>query len=117
MLAEAGLGGHGHCMEHWWLAVATVLACGAFGDYQGTWLAKVQWDDEYGWIRDCYGSCEGCDAFESELGYNPSDEDQKAFGLRYKDAIVPAEELLKRFRKTAEWDMEMEDLITFIESN
>lgn len=40
-----------------------------FGSYQGTWLAKVTFENETGWVEGYYGSCSGCDAFQAEFGY------------------------------------------------
>jgi hypothetical protein len=50
-------------------AGAKVIAYKTFGDYQGTWLAKVEWNGQIGWVEGFYGSCSGCDAFEAEFGY------------------------------------------------
>lgn len=49
-------------------AGAEVLEFEQFGSYQGDWWAKVRYKDELGWVQGSYGSCSGCDAFESEFG-------------------------------------------------
>ncbi len=52
-------------------AGATVLNMFVGGSYQGSWLARVRTaDGREGWILDAYGSCSGCDAFESEFAYD-----------------------------------------------
>jgi hypothetical protein len=50
------------------VAGAKVLAFEEFGDYQGTWWAKVCYKGEVGWVSGSYGSCSSCDAFEDEFG-------------------------------------------------
>jgi hypothetical protein len=49
-------------------AGAKVLAFDYFGDYQGTWVAKVEHAGVVKWVIGAYGSCSGCDAFEAEFG-------------------------------------------------
>jgi hypothetical protein len=44
-----------------------------FGSYQGDWWAKVLYNGSLGWVHGTYGSCSGCDAFESEVGYSGKD--------------------------------------------
>jgi hypothetical protein len=61
-------------------AGAVVHEYGAFGDYQGTWWAKVTFEGKNGWVRGNYGSCSGCDAFQEEFGYDTREEcDEHAF--------------------------------------
>lgn len=52
------------------VAGAEILAFRQFGDYQGTWWAKVRYKGEVGWATGYYGSCSGCDAFEGEFGWS-----------------------------------------------
>lgn len=56
-------------------AGATVLNYEAFGSYQGTWLAFVEYNGEKGIVEGSYGSCSGCDAFEAEFGWSLYDEE------------------------------------------
>jgi hypothetical protein len=48
-------------------AGAEVLLFKEFGSYQGDWLAKVVYEGKQMWIHGSYGSCSGCDAFQSEF--------------------------------------------------
>lgn len=47
-----------------------VLQFEEFGSYQGEWLALVSHGGFTGIVEGSYGSCSGCDAFESEFGYD-----------------------------------------------
>ena len=49
-------------------AGAQVLAFKEFGSYQGEWWAKLLYEDKTYWVNGSYGSCSGCDAFQSEFG-------------------------------------------------
>lgn len=55
-------------------AGAKVLDYEQFGDYQGSWIAKVSYKGAVGYIRGFYGSCSGCDAFEAEFDFSCCDE-------------------------------------------
>lgn len=46
-----------------------------FGSYQGEWVAYVTFEGETGFITGGYGSCSGCDAFESEFGWGDDKEE------------------------------------------
>lgn len=43
-----------------------------FGNYQGTWVAIVEYKGVTGVVQGYYGSCSGCDAFEAEFNYSAS---------------------------------------------
>lgn len=62
-------------------AGAQVEDYATFGSpYDGIWVAKLP----NGWILDGYGSCSGCDAYESEFVLqDPTPERLAAFGQRY----------------------------------
>lgn len=112
-----------------------------FGSYQGDWLADVTVNDARGFIRGSYGSCSGCDAFESEFGY--SDEEKcdehrydysdasanctacaehrlqyeihlAAFGRGYFDFFYTREEMIKQISENLEWDSEAQTMIDWI---
>jgi hypothetical protein len=75
-------------------AGAKVLGYGEFGDWQGSWLAKVEYKNETGWIEGSFGSCSYCDAFEGEFGYYHEEESDyqerlKRFGEGYLGVITP----------------------------
>ena len=67
----------------------TVHEYKSFGCYQGTWVAIVSKDDgPREVVRDHFGSCTLCDAFQSDMGFSDEGDDDydarlKAFGERY----------------------------------
>lgn len=105
-------------------AGAEVLAFETFGSYQGDWFAKVRYEGEVFWLRDYYGSCSGCDAFEADVGYSwgiPEEEYNAKvaeFGKRY---LEPSERLT--FEQALEiagkdnWDNTSEDMVKFVKEN
>lgn len=102
-------------------AGAKVLAFSEFGDYQGSWYAKVEYEGKTGWISGSYGSCSGCDAFQSEFD-NIFDEETEhpsrlvKFGKSYLGNLMSTEELLKEVKDNT-WDLEDEELQKFIKDN
>ena len=123
-------------------AHASVMCFEKFGDYQGTWIAKVYYQGKHGWVTGYYGSCSGCDAFEGEFGYtyhicseygeayNPIDsmnfsykcercKELKdrfyAFGKEYLDNILTKEQMLEKAKTHSDWDDEVQKMIEFIE--
>lgn len=114
------------CLEK---AGATILAFEKFGSYQGEWWAKVILPDgRRGWIGGRYGSCSGCDAFESEIGcgtwndeameYEPiSDERLADFGRRYFDCLKSQSEALEEASENIEWDIDAENMVSFLRDN
>jgi len=90
---------------------AEVLAYQTFGDYQGTWLAKVKYGGVVGWVTGEYGSCPGCDAFEAEFRYSYEDEPNikermALFGRSYLQHMKTPEEVIKDAEKDIRenWD-------------
>ena len=49
------------------MAGAKVIDSEQFGDYQGTWIAKINYNGEVGYVYGAFGSCGGCDEFLSEF--------------------------------------------------
>lgn len=92
-----------------------VLADREFGDYQGDWIALVEYNGEIGYIQDCYGSCSGCDSYESDVGYDATPEQIREFGLRYTDQIVSYDLLMKKYQEQGKWDREANDVVKFLE--
>ena len=99
-------------------AGAEVLEFKSFGQYSGTWYAKVKYEGETGWTSGWFGSCTICDAFEAEFGY---DDDEKPdyqerladFGRGYL-ATQPAAFFLAPLDEQSEWDGEAEDAANWI---
>jgi len=74
-------------------AGARVLAFEHFGDWQGSWVALVEYQGQRGWVQGSFGSCDYCDAFQSEFDWD-SDfacedvQDRLAqFGRNYLDDL------------------------------
>jgi hypothetical protein len=105
-------------------AGAEVLAFKEFGSYQGDWIAKVSYEGDTFFIRDYYGSCSGCDAFEAEVGYdfNPDRTEYTqrvaAFGKEYLEpsARLTYEQVLAKASENISWDSDAEDMVKFVES-
>lgn len=88
-------------------AGAEVILFQEFGSYQGTWLAKVNYHGETGWIEGSYGSCSGCDAFEAEFDWNDKDKPdyQKRlaeFGESYLSSLIPGFQMLVDYKNKSE---------------
>ena len=87
-----------------------------FGSYQGEWVAKVGEDK---WVLGSYGSCSGCDAFESEFDWD-SDKDPEyqtklaSFGQSYLDSFYTTKELIEYFDRNSEWDSDSQGAVEFI---
>ena len=125
------------------LAGAKILAFESFGDYQGTWIAKVIYNNSIRWISGSYGSCSGCDAFESEVEtWHDSDDENyhsisnyidikfkdcaqcqvllegvKDFGKGYLEDERSYKQLLESAKERADWDYDVKDVIAFLEAN
>ena len=122
-------------------AGAEVLAFKTFGSYQGDWIAKIKLNGEILWIHDYYGSCSGCDAFQSEVdiewhqhedgktvwGIDGFKEDCEAcqkmktqyadFGKKYFEDTVSYEKLLENVGKNIEWDYEAQEMVDWVKNN
>lgn len=108
--------GYRDCLEY---AGAEVHAYEEFGSYQGEWFAKVTWNGNTFWIRDYFGSCSGCDAFEAEFSWRKekTDEALKAFAQDYLDNPLNQAEAEEMASKNLQWDMEAESMLAFIKEN
>lgn len=101
---------------------AEVLAFQDFGSYQGDWFAKVRNGGEEYWIQDSYGSCSGCDAFQSEVDYEDRTEEEwttffKEFGEKYLGEKKNKEELIAKFKDQSSWDGDAKEILEFLEAN
>lgn len=100
-----------------------------FGDYHGTWIARVTYNGETGFVVGSYGSCSGCDAFQSEFDYGWGTYDRELeryvpkpkhlralaeFGREYLTDIVTADYIYERYKKDADWDIDMRKLLEYI---
>jgi hypothetical protein len=121
-------------------AGATVHAFANFGDYQGTWWAKVTYEGKTGWVKGYYGSCSGCDALQSQFDYSgdfcqdhyydrkdgcaacaeaKSEHDAKCaeFGRGLLDHILTQEEAEKEASENLSWDLDASDGLKFLKEN
>lgn len=89
-----------------------------FGDYQGSWYAKVTYQGKTGWVTGSYGSCSGCDSFQAEFDYGKGHPEQYvSFGKSYLDNILTNEEAIKEASENLSWDHEAEELVKFLKDN
>ena len=108
---------------HWALEIggAKVLAFNSFGTYQGDWYAKIEFNGKQGWVHGYYGTCEYCDAFDSEVGYSDKEgyEKKKVVKLAasYLSEIKTYEEVLAIAQKDASWDLDAKKAIEFIQKH
>ncbi len=101
-------------------AGAEVLDFGTFGDYQGTWIAEVNYNGQHGFVVGAYGSCYFCDAFESEFDFAYEDADHqdrlKKFGESYLNHILTLDDLKRDHAKyeVEDWDWEGKAIVEWI---
>lgn len=122
-------------------AGAEVLCFEHFGSYQGDWWAKVAYNSETFWVHGSYGSCSGCDAFQSEFGYSADkgcegheyypDKDCSDckeshlfyldkladFGKRYLTDDLTQEQAEAQVSENLEWDSDAPKMLKFIQDN
>lgn len=125
-------------------AGATVMTVEYFGDYQGTWLAKVEYNGQTGWVHDYFGSCSGCDAYAALMSeytepyerngkyYAQCHEVTKEvfdkakadydkilsdFGSTYLRSLLTQEEVENMVSKNAGWDCSADEVINWVKAN
>lgn len=105
-------------------AGAVVHVFEEFGSYQGDWWAKVTYKGKTGWIKDYYGSCSGCDAFQAEMDWCCDTESEKYkkqladFGAQYLERdLWTNEEAEQEAAKNYCWDVTAEEMVKFIRDN
>ena len=94
-------------------AGAKIIAFEAFGDWQGSWLALVEYNGERGWVQGSFGSCDHCDAFQAEFGWDDREHEDyqqrlAAFGRTYLDVLESTDYIAGTFEEHADWDTEAE---------
>jgi hypothetical protein len=100
-------------------AGATVIAFERFGDWQGSWVALVEYRGERGWVQGSFGSCDHCDSFQAEFGWDAEEEEDyqvrlASFGESYLGGLQTTEQVLARYQQESEWDTEAEDVIFWV---
>jgi len=101
-------------------AGARVLAFGHFGDWQGSWVALVEYQGQRGWVQGFFGSCDYCDAFQSQFSWDSDfacedvQEQLAQFGRTYLDDLQTTEQILRQYDADADWDEESENVAFWI---
>ena len=104
-------------------AGANVIAFENFGDWQGSWVALVEYRGERGWVQGSFGSCEVCDAFESEFGWGFDEENETevqyqarlaSFGESYLGGLQTTESILAEHAPNAHWDEEADNIVFWV---
>jgi hypothetical protein len=95
-------------------AGARVIAFEHFGDWQGSWVALVEYQGQRGWVQGAFGSCDYCDAFKSQFSWDSDftcqdvQEQLAQFGRTYLDDLQTTEQILRQYDADAHWDDESE---------
>ncbi len=127
-------------------AGAKVLAFENFGSYQGDWWARVRVKGRLGFIGGSFGSCSGCDAFESEFSYSNGDycggsyddgnnhyahdpacekcivkkkiydENLAAFGAQYLADLITKRQAIKKASENLRWDGDAQSMVDWIKA-
>lgn len=89
-----------------------------FGDWHGSWYAKVEYEGETRLIGGAYGSCTYCDPYESAFGYDdPTPEKLVEFGRDYlDDPLVPEVEITSA-REQSEYDLDAKEMLIWLTDN
>lgn len=92
-----------------------------FGDYQGTWYALMSINGKLELVCGAYGSCSGCDAFESEFDYTmdydhpETKEHLKRFGQQYIDNNISNPRIeLESAEEDAKWDLDSKEKLEWL---
>ena len=102
-------------------AGANVLAFESFGDWQGSWVALVEYRGERGWVQGSFGSCDHCDAFQAEFGWDWIDEERDdylqrlaSFGESYLGGLQTTAQVLAEHQANVNWDEEADQIIFWV---
>ena len=96
-------------------AGARVIAFQEFGDWQGSWVALVEYQGERGWVQGAFGSCDHCDSFQAEFDWDSDfacedvQERLAQFGRSYLDDLRTTAQVLAQYDADSDWDSESED--------
>jgi len=117
------------------LCGAKVIAFETFGDYQGTWIAKVKYNDKIGYVEGSYGSCSGCDSLQDILMNHNSTGDTyhwfepentncnscveieqllKNMSIVYLEGLEDFQTTISRHIENSEWDLESENIVKWM---
>ena len=91
-----------------------------FGDWQGSWMALVEYQGQRGWVQGFFGSCDYCDAFQAEFDWDSDfacedvQERLAQFGRSYLDDLQTTEQVLRQYDDAADWDLESESAALWV---
>lgn len=96
--------GYAHALR---TAGAEVIDFKEIGSYQGTWGAIVNFQGQRSLVTGAYGSCSGCDAYQSQFGWSDDDpyydqETDKYYTDRWMSVEITkekAEEISQKYRQ------------------
>jgi hypothetical protein len=104
-------------------AGANIIVFEKFGDWQGSWIALVEYRGERGWVQGSFGSCDHCDSFEAEFGWGLDEDNETevqyqarlaSFGESYLGGLQTTESVLVEHAPNAHWDQEAEDIVFWV---
>ena len=100
-------------------AGARVIAFESFGDWQGSWVALVEYRGERGWVQGAFGSCSHCDSFEAEFGWDAEEQEDyqerlASFGESYLGGLQTTEAVVASFDEQSDWDTDSEQAASWI---
>jgi len=101
-------------------AGAQVLMFEHFGDWQGSWLALVDYQGQRGWVQGAFGSCDHCDAFQAEFDWDSDfacegvQQRLVQFGQSYLDDLRSSAQLLAQYDADAQWDSDSADAALWV---
>jgi len=100
-------------------AGAKVLEYEYFGDYQGTWIALVDYNGQRGFVEGSFGSCSGCDAFQAEFDYDDYEKEDyqqrlSDFGKGYLDPLLTFDQMIKSASTNIEWDYDAKEMLEWV---
>jgi hypothetical protein len=100
-------------------AGANVIEFQEFGDWQGSWVALVDYKSERGWVQGSFGSCDHCDSFQAEFDWFAEEEEDyqerlASFGESYLGGLQTTEQVAGHFDRNADWDSDSEEAAKWI---
>jgi len=104
-------------------AGANVIAFESFGDWQGSWVALVEYRGERGWVQGSFGSCDHCDAFEAEFGWGFDEQNETevqyqarlaSFGETYLGGLQTTEQILAEHQANVQWDEDADNIVFWV---
>ena len=101
-------------------AGARLIVFRTWGDWQGSWVALVEYQGRQGWVQGSYGSCDHCDAFQAEFDWDSDfaceDVQQRLaqFGRGYLDDLQSTEQVLRQYDADSSWDSDSAEAASWL---